>query len=308
MNLFTLKIPGFYRKPGMYIIMTAAAFLLASCSSSRNEDYDTGFSDNEKEKSYVFTEDGIEWKVTLTDNEITELLKDGTRVSDSDVHFYRDMINNKIDRFEEDMEEFQANMKEFHRDMNTYNSEMAEMKQEMQKHQFVFNFDNEQFEKNMEQVAANIEQAFASADFKENMSQVQQNLKNINVDINMDEVHNAIQEATANLKDINVNIDLSDLNAEMADLKEELKDMKVELKGAKKSIKKFNIFMDDLKDELEDDGLIENENDDFDMKFNSKEIIINGKKASGELHKKYKRMYEERFGKMDDEMNIITNE
>lgn len=308
MNLFTLTIPGIYRKAGLFIFMTAAAFLLASCSSSRNEDYDTGFSDNEKEKSYVFTDDGIEWKVKLSDDEITELYKDGTRVPDSDIHLYKNMINKKIARFEEDMEEFHANMKEFHKDMNNYNSEMAEMRQEMQKHQFVFDFDNEQFEKDMEQVAANIEQVFASADFKESMSQVQQNLSNIKVDINMDEIHNAVQEATAQLKDIDVNVDLSDLNAEMTDLKEELKDMKVELKGAKKSIRKFNMFMDDLKDELEDDGLIKDADNDLEMKFNSKEIIIDGKKAPDELHRKYKRMYEERFGKMDDEMNIITNE
>jgi chromosome segregation ATPase len=308
MNLFTSTLAGIYRKAGMFIFIAAAVFLLISCSSSRNEDNDSGFSDNEKEKNYVFTDDGIEWKVKLSDDEITELYKDGGRVSDSDIHLYKDMINKKIARFEEDMEEFQANMEEFHKDMNNYNSEMAEMRQEMQKHQYSFDFNTDQFEKDMEKVATEMSVAFASTGFQEGMNAITESLKDLHVNINMDEVNEELREAAEELEDINVDIDLSSLNDEMADLEEELKDMKVELNGAKKSIKKFNIFMDDLKYELEDDGLIKDADDDFDMIFNSEEIIINGEKAPDELHRKYKRMYEDRFGIMDDEMNIRTNE
>jgi chromosome segregation ATPase len=304
MKVFTIIT----RQAGLFLVLGALSISLISCSSSRNEDSDTGFYDEDREKDYIFTENGVEWKVKMQDDEITELYKDGARVPDSDIHRYESRISRKIEKFEKDMEEFRANMNLFHEDMEAYNKEMAAMKEEMKRHQFIFDFDTGQFEKNMKQISADINAAFASAEFRESMKELQNNLKDIHVDINMDEVNAQLEAAKEQLKNINVNVDLSGLNKEMANLKEELKDLKIDLKEAKSSVRKFNIFMDDLKNELEDDGLINSADDDFEMIFNSKEIIIDGKKAPAELHAKYKKMYEEQFGKMDDEMNIKTRE
>jgi dynactin complex subunit len=123
----------------------------------------------------------------------------------------------------------------------------------------------------------------------------------------MEDVNKQVEAAAKQMEDINIDIDMSEVNDNLADLRAELKDKKSQLKSARSGLNRFSSFMDDLKSELKDDGVINDEDDDLDMTFNSIEII-EGERVPENLHSKYKKMFEERFGKMDDNMSIKTNE
>ena len=54
--------------------------------------------------------------------------------------------------------------------------------------------------------------------------------------------------------------------------------------------------------------MIKDEDENFSMKFNSKEMIINGNKVPDDLFKKYKEIYKKHYGKdIDDEFDINNN-
>lgn len=94
--------------------------------------------------------------------------------------------------------------------------------------------------------------------------------------------------------------DMDNFKEEMEDLREELKDLKIDLKDFDIELDKLDGFMDDLREELESDGLIDNKEDDFDLDLNKDKMLINGKPVPDDLFKKYKDMYEEHFGKKLD--------
>jgi chromosome segregation ATPase len=288
------------------LFLLSASFMLISCSSAKNDPLIS--SDDDNEKTYVFSEDGTEWKVKIQDGKITELSKDDELIPQKDIPKYEKKIHSKIEHFENDMAEFKENMNLFHNDMDAYKKEMSEVKQEMNRNHFTFNFDSEQMNSDMEKAAKEMQLVFASADFKESMKELQTNLQNIKVNINMDDVNKQVEEASRQMQNINIDIDMSEVNDNLADLRAELKDKKSQLKSARSGLNRFSSFMDDLKSELKDDGVINDEDDDIDMTFNSKEMIIEGERVPENLHSKYKKMFEERFGRMDDNMSIKTNE
>lgn len=81
---------------------------------------------------------------------------------------------------------------------------------------------------------------------------------------------------------------------------EELKKNMNKLKADMKSLKEF---LGEVKSELISDKLIEDEDDLDSIKLSKDELVVNGKTASPELHKKYLAMYKSHFGKelKDDE-------
>ena len=63
--------------------------------------------------------------------------------------------------------------------------------------------------------------------------------------------------------------------------------------------------MHDMRYELVKDILIKSQDEEFNMKFNQKELIINGKKVPENLFEKYKKIYKENFGKdIDSDMEV----
>ncbi len=100
--------------------------------------------------------------------------------------------------------------------------------------------------------------------------------------------------------------DMDSFKEEMKDLREELKDLKIDLKDLDIELDKLDGFMEDLREELESDGLIDNKKDDFDLNLNKDEMLINGEPVPDDLFNKYKDMYEEHFDKkLDGDHNII---
>lgn len=112
-----------------------------------------------------------------------------------------------------------------------------------------------------------------------------------NFDIDID-----FEELNENLK--NIKIDLSGFDRGMASLKVELSELKVELKV-------LESFVNSLKDELVDDGYIDERDDDFDLVLTKTKIIVNNERLSEKAHQKYLELYKEHFGReLDDDLKI----
>jgi copper chaperone CopZ len=74
-----------------------------------------------------------------------------------------------------------------------------------------------------------------------------------------------------------------ELEKEMANVKVELEKAKVDIEKAKAEVKEFKSFVD----RLDKDGLI-NKNETYSIKHKDGELIINGKKVSGQVYSKYR--------------------
>jgi septation ring formation regulator EzrA len=98
-------------------------------------------------------------------------------------------------------------------------------------------------------------------------------------------------------KDTDFDIDLSGLKESMEALKENMTNLKINLDGLSEEMEKLNEFIKDLKTEMKNDGLIENENDDADIELNKNEMKVNGEKVPDKLFEKYRDMYKDYFGK-----------
>ncbi|MFA7418669.1 MAG: M56 family metallopeptidase [Melioribacteraceae bacterium] len=89
------------------------------------------------------------------------------------------------------------------------------------------------------------------------------------------------------------------------EFKKSMEDLKVNMSKLKAEMKILKEYLGDVKDELINDKLIDDE-DDLDKFFLSKtEMKVNGKVVSSELHKKYLQIYKKHYGKnLDDDQKI----
>ncbi len=127
---------------------------------------------------------------------------------------------------------------------------------------FHFNFDKD----NLEDEIKNLNEELENLDLNFDI--------NMDINIDMDKIKSEIDKAMDNIKDVHININMLD-----------------------KDLKKLDSFIDDMKDELVKDKLINSADEKTDVDLNSKEMTVNGKKVNDQLLKKYKDMYKEHFGK-----------
>ncbi|MFO7445992.1 MAG: hypothetical protein R6W90_06465, partial [Ignavibacteriaceae bacterium] len=287
----------------LVFVFFVSSISLIACSSSRNEDYGYfNHNENDGKRKLVFHDDNVKWKVIFEDGRIDKLYKNDRQLSENEIAEYEDYIYDRVEQIDNELFKLHVNMEDFHFDMEKFKKDMAKMHEDMESRRFDFSFDGEQLRKDMKKMTSKLKLAFESGEFEEDMRKLHKEMEDIKVDIDVDKIHEDVQRAMEN-------IDMSELHEQMAELKSELKKSKSEIKRAKKGVRKFNRFMNDLTEELEKDGIIDDADDDFDMEFNSREMIIDGEKVPAELHQKYKDMYEEKMDrKMDDDMSIKTNE
>jgi len=74
-----------------------------------------------------------------------------------------------------------------------------------------------------------------------------------------------------------------ELEKQLTNVKVELKKTKVDIEKSKAEVKEIKGFID----RLDKDGLI-NKNETYSIKYKDGELIINGKKVSGEIYSKYR--------------------
>ncbi len=305
-------------------------FSLTACSGHKeyvhHSDYDHHFSRSydrdDDERKYSFHEEyegeDYYWKVYIDDGEITRLYKDGERVDDSEIHEYGDFIMEKVDDIEEDLEELDHDLtymkhdlkklnrlKHYHHDRDWYFDD----------HDFDFDididFDSEAFEESMEHLSdalSNLDFDFDfDFDFDDNY-----NFENNRIHFNWDSDKfergmKKLERKLEKLGDLNISIDLDmdgfaesmekfgesmgNIEIDLSGLEEELEELKVELK-------KLDNFLDETSEELVKDGYIDDEDEEYDLVFNKRKMVVNGERLPKKLHKKYLEIYEDHFDRL----------
>lgn len=227
---------------------------------------------NSKRKKFNFHANGAKWKAYFEEGKLVELFKDGTRLTEDELAEYEDFIDQRYEKFQEDMVDFEVDMDELKINLTQLKSDLSGLKN------IKVDFDVEDFKKSMKQM---------KCELKKGLSEIK-NL-DINIDIDVDELSDELK---------NIKIDLGDFDFDMANLK-------VEMTTLKKEMKILKLFLQNIKSELVSDEYINDEDEDFSLTLSKSKMVVNGERLPDNLHKKYLEMYKEHYGKdLDDEFKI----
>ncbi len=277
------------------------------------------------EKVFIFHEekDGEDnlWKAVFKDNKLISLYRNDSKIPEDQLEKYNDIVYTNIDVISDDGgEQFLpygfSHGRHKYFDEKKFNHQMKMLGKKLEKLKFDPDsswFDNEKFEHEMNmlcdklshmRINVNIDSGmfdcnmtgiikdhdfFDGEKFKHEMKKLSAELKN-----------NALA-----MKDFKLN--MPDFEKKMKILDEKMRDFKIDMHGLKSKMKKLKSFVTDLRLQLEKDGYIKNEDEDFDLTLNGHEMILNGKKMPENVFQKYRELYKKNFGKeiTDDNPFII---
>lgn len=306
-----------------------------SCTSSAQENLqkdpdseDIKAGKNEKVFSFHKTTDGKDnyWKAVFNDDKLVELYKNGKKIPDENLDDYKDMVGNELSglndyhfefpqhnfHFRFNREALDSAMKELNLNLSNKNfgwvdsvfnseefkSEMDSLRKNLsglKKMKFDFHFDTTAFNKSMRELRENLKNMkFNRSDFECDMSAFKEGMKKF---------HEEMEHNRFNSEDFKIEMDK--LSHQMTKFKSEMKSFHSNMEKFKKEMKTFKSFMKDVRHELVKDNLIKSEDEEFDMKMDSKSMSINGEKVPDNLFKKYKEIYKKNYGKeIEHEINI----
>jgi hypothetical protein len=325
-------------------LLVFSSVALYSCTTSAQENLSKeSETDTLQEGNNVFTfhqnKNGkdINWKAVFKDGELTELYKNGKRVPDENVEDYKDMVNEELEDLHDNNDQFGRNSSHFNVDMGGPDDAMAHLGDNFKDMNFDNDdcdsvWDNEQFHKDMDSLKINMKKLhkmkfnfhFDTTAFSRGMKELRQSLKKLKYNPHMNLYKNGfpgcdMEAFKDGMKNFNeemkhnrifnedFKIDMSEFADKMKDFNKNMKNFELNMRDFNKNMKKFIGFFKDLKHELVKDNLIKDEGEKFNMKFNSKEMIINGNKVPGDLFEKYKGIYKKNYGKEIDNDFIINN-
>lgn len=277
------------------------------------------------DKSFSFKNEGSNWRVDFDNDQISALFKDGTRIPDNEVERHKEMIYEKLDGLKSDYKDLNGKVHRFHFDVDEFADKMKKFKDNFDDEKFMrfkLEFDEDEIEKNMEELKETLKELkdkkieihFDSEKFKDHMKELDEHLKDLpdhhnkaDVDIylDMDDFKAGMKNLGESFKQFDFkfdssDFDISELKESMKELKKNLKGLKIEIHDNKGELKKLNLFLDDLKSELEKDGYIKSEEDDFNLEMSPEKTLIQNIEVKKEDHKKYKELYKKHFDKEID--------
>ena len=315
------------------LIVFTAMITLFGCSSGIEQNNTSNQSSFTGDKSFLFKDEGSNWRVDFDDDEISALYKDGTKVPDNEIELHKEMIYEKLNGLKSDFKEFNGNIHRFYFDMDKFGEEMEKFKHDFDNDKFMhfkLEFDEDEFEKNMEQLAESLKDLkdkkidlyFDSEEFKDNMKKLEENLKNmpippnppdIDIYLDMEDFKEGMKNFGESFKHFDFKFDssefdMSELRESMKELKKNMKGLKIEMHDMKGEMKKLNAFLDDLKLELVKDGYIKSTEDEINLEMDKDRTKINDVDVRAEDHTKYKELYKRHFNKEIDETIKINRD
>ncbi|MFC2134216.1 M56 family metallopeptidase [Bacteroidota bacterium] len=224
----------------------------------------------------------------------------------------KDLVRFDIDRERHDWDkrEFKEEMKRFKRDLR-----------ERQRNRIRFDIDEEKLEE-LEEKLADISIRFDDDDFRvhfENEFDEEYDFEfdhdfdfDFDIDFDGEDIHidlgnldEEMEDLRAELKNLKIDIDIPRITIPDIPPLPDLSDLKIDMRELNRELAKLEDFMDDLRSELADDGLIEDEDDDFDLEYDRGEMYINGDRVPDDLREKYEDLYEDHFDKeLDDDSHF----
>jgi len=243
-------------------------------SSSARASYSANALDDDKRVKLNFTEKNIKWKAYFEEDKLVKLYKDGKQIAEKDLSKYEDLVYEKYEEYKEDMAELDIDMAQLKIDLAQLKVELSDLKD------IEIVFDKEAFALDMKEMKRELKEGLAE-------------LKEIDFDIDIDFDFDELNESMKNIK-----VDLSGLDIVMDNLDIEMTELKEEMKLLK-------YFLNDLKDELVDDGYIQDEDEDFELVLTKKKMIINDERLPDKIHQKYLELYKEHYGEdLEDDFSI----
>jgi chromosome segregation ATPase len=309
--------PGiFTTKHLLAVIFPLLAFIISPGCAATGQDSTAELMKNnraEQSLSFYIAEEGKDtrWDVNFKDGEISSVYKDGERIPDDEIDNHRDMIYEKLNKLQDKSHHITIDLNGFKSDMKNFKGDMKKLKDK----KIEINFDKEAFKDGMKELKIELNKLkdkkiridFDSDKFKDEMKNLMKDV-NVNVDINMDDLKENLKEMCDEMKNHhdelnNIDIDLSGLDEAMSNLGKKMGHIKENLHGIDKKLEKLNGFIDDLKQEMIKDNLLNNENDKLNVMIEKDGMKVNGKEIPRELFEKYKKMYEDHFGKSISDEN-----
>ncbi len=296
---------------GVLFIPAFSFLILTGCSSS-NQGTNAQFDKNNRaEQTFSFYKDengkDVKWEVNFNEGKISSVFKDGERIPDNEIDNYSDMIYDRINELQDQSHHISIDLSGMESGMKQFKKDMEKLKIELKDHKGEFNFDNEEFRKGMDELSKElsklkdkkIEIHIDTDKIKKDIDKLKDEIKvHIHFDKdtlrkNLDDLNEEMQKHHDELN--NIDIDLSGLDEYLADLGDNLGNIDINLDKADSELKKLDIFVDELKDEMIKDGLIKDKSEKLDLDISENRMEVNGNKVNDELYKKYKKMYEDYF-------------
>ncbi|HEY5967684.1 MAG TPA: hypothetical protein VIU35_06880 [Chitinophagaceae bacterium] len=212
----------------------------------------------------------------------------------------------------------ELNAVDFKMDMEKMQKELNESMKKLDLKKMQFDMEKSMHDVDFQKIQKEIERSMAKIDFPN----IEKEMANAMKEFDATKIQKEVQESMQKIewdkmkiefdkvKDIDMKkmqLDMEKMQAELSkigpEIEKSLENAKVEIEKAKIEMKEYKEFVDGL----ERDGLI-NKKEEYTIKHDNGELIINGKKASDSTYKKYKPFLDKRkkftIEKSDDDFNI----
>ena len=314
------------------MILFMSVLVVTACSST-SDDYSYDYSDDYGEfvneypdgrHTIRFEDDNDNyWRVRLNDGDIVSVHKNGDLLSDDDLKEAESFIRRHI--------------RKTHRELNHANRSFARGNSH-------FRFDSEELDEAMDELRDNLKNIGVKTqvhinkkELHEAMRELKRNLDNIHVSINDENIRmdfdndfdfdfdfddninididlgdfgekmgkfgEAMGELGESVKDCN--IDLDEFEDNMEDFSEKMNDLGFDMNELKYEMKRLKRFLLDVKEELVDDGYIDDMDDSVTLELDDGDLYIDNERVSDDVRRKYEAIYEKYYDeKPDDDWRI----
>ncbi|MDZ7764722.1 MAG: M56 family metallopeptidase [Melioribacteraceae bacterium] len=272
-------------------------------------------------RTYIFYKrfDGekSKWEATIERNEIVQLHKDGDEVPQDEFYKYENMILDEVDDIDWEIRALNKNLAGLKKDLKNIKVDLGEdFAKDMKRlaEDIKIEFDSDEFREEMKQLKKDLEFLheddfpFDKKEFREEMSELREELRDMKFDFNFewdsDEFRKEMKELSRELSNIKVDVDLSGLKEGMIQLREGLKDLDIDMSELKAEMKILKNFLNELKDEMISDGILDDGDNLHELEFDDKAMYVNGKKVPHELYLKYIEIYKDHYGESPDDNSM----
>ncbi len=266
------------------------------------------------------------FKAKLDNGKLEELSIDGDKVDAKDLSKYEGKVYQRLDDYEAGMEEYnkgiekyKESMEEYRKSMKSYREKMKDFRVHRDSDFNAPDIDLSELKDLAKEIRENVrvhipripkvhippihippvhirnwddddDFEFDNEEFREGMKEWKENFKK------------EMENWKVDMKDFK--FDMEKFNKEMKNngpgseaFKKSMEDLKVNMGNLKVEMKKLKGFINDTKEELVKDKLMNDGDDLDDFTLSKDEMKVDGKKVSAELHRKYLELYKKHFGK-----------
>ena len=310
------------------VILLLIFITSVSACSSVKDDYSYEYSDDYEEFIDEYPdgrhtirfedEDDNNWRIRINDGKIVSVHKNGDRLSDEDLDEARSFIERRIKKthgeigksrryyanansnFHFDSKEFQEGMEELKEELNNIGIRTKHHINEENLHaamrELKRNLGNIRVKINDENVRLNIDDDFDfDFDFDDDIE--------IDIDLGdfgerMGKFGRAMGDLGEDLKDYRV--DMDEFEDHMEDFGEKMDELGFDMHELKIEMKKLKRFLIEIKEELLDDGYIDDIDDSVTLEFEDDELYIDGEKVDDDVRRKYESIHEKYYDEKPD--------